>query len=212
MRKNKMWRKRALALAVGVSMVLAGAPARVSRGADAEKVYAAAYQNASSVAETTLPETVQVGGNQEIVTWSLRSSKFAVPYETVEIKGTTESGQSVLAMVEVIPDEEYPLVYFVDAGREGAESKAYTAVKELAGSSLKNEAADQLLAEEASWGRKSTYHVKGTGGLDVTDKYQTGVYGENDKVNSVSWQFELEAGEYTVHMGCLEWWQNSRTM
>ena len=53
MRKNKMWRKRALALAVGVSMVLAGAPARVSRGADAEKVYAAAYQNASSVAETT---------------------------------------------------------------------------------------------------------------------------------------------------------------
>lgn len=68
------------------------------------------------------------------------------------------------------------------------------------------------MAEEASWGRKSTYHVKGTGGLDVTDKYQTGVYGENDKVNSVSWQFELEAGEYTVHMGCLEWWQNSRTM
>ena len=217
MKEKKVTGRRMLAFVLTVCMILSLMPAGMSFAAEsAEKIYAAAYQNAAGIQDTTLPETIMADGVEKTVTWSIRSSKFAVPYETVTVNGSTEDGDTVSAQVEVIPAKENPLVYFVDVSRDGGadkESKAFDSVKVLADDSLKNTVPDQAYTEASGWGRKSgTFNTKGVGSLDVTDKYQTGMYGKNDSVNSLSWQVELEAGEYTVTAGFIEWWQNSRTM
>ena len=217
MKRNKVTGKRLLAFVLSVCMILSLMPAGVGFAAEiTEKIYAAAYQNAAGIQDTTLPETVMVDGISKAVTWSIRSSKISVPYETVTVSGSTEDGDTVSAQVEVIPAKDNSLVYFVDVSRDGQadkESRAFESVKALAGSSLKNTVPDQAYTEESGWGRKSgVFNTKGVGNLDVTDKYQTGMYGSNNSVNSLTWQLYLEAGEYTMTAGFIEWWQNSRTM
>lgn len=177
-------------------------------------VYAAAYKNAAEVSDTSLPATVSIDGRDVKVTWTIKSKKFAVPYQTVNVTGTTENYYRVQAQVEVLPDRENELVYFVDASRGSEnESQAFNGIKALRGEGLKNAVADQAYAAESGWGRTNgSFHARGTNGVDVTDKYQTGWYGENGDVNSLNYQYMLEAGTYTVTAGFREWWNGPRTM
>ena len=177
-------------------------------------VYAAAYQNASALSDTTLPETVSINGTDMDVTWSWPSSKFAAAYQTVELIGTVDDpSYGVKAKVEVIPDRDHPLFYFVDVSRDnGKESKAFNAVSTLTGNTLKNKTADQLYSDTDRWGRNAAYHLKTENNIDVTDKSQTGLYGENGNVNGLTWQYYLPAGTYTVTAGMREWWTGPRRM
>ena len=121
MKNNKLTGRRCLAFMLCVCMILTLMPTGISFAAEVtEKVYAAAYQNAAGVEDTTLPQTVTVNGTVKAVTWNIRSSKFAVPYETVQVSGSTADGDTVNAQVEVIPAKENALAYFVDVSRENA--------------------------------------------------------------------------------------------
>ncbi len=192
--------------------------AAVAEAYNAEKdtvtIYAAAYQNAKELTDTTLPAQVEINGVKTDVSWSWPSSKFTVPYQTVSLIGATaDSSCEVIAKVEVLPQKDQPLAYFVDAGRaDGKESKAFDAVSKLAKDTLKNKVPDQLYSETDRWGRNAKYNLKSEGTLDVTDKSQTGLYGENGSVNSLTWRCYLEAGTYTVTAGMREWWDGPRRM
>ena len=192
--------------------------ANVAEAYNAEKdsvtIYAAAYQNAKTLSDTTLPAQVEIGGSKIDVAWSWPASKFTVPYQTVELVGTVNDPScEVIAKVEVIPGKDHPLVYFVDVSRsDDKESKAFDAVSKLAKDTLKNKVADQIYSDADRFGRDAAYHEKGTDGLDVTDKSQTGLYGENEEVNGLTWRYYLEAGTYTVTAGMREWWSGPRRM
>ena len=209
MKKKKLLGKRLLSAFLSTGMVLTMMPTTLSFAADTGiTIYAAAYQNADTLRETSLPATVMVGDREQAVSWAFRSSKFAVPYETVEITGTVANGDTVTAKVEVLPDAANPLVYFVDAGRDGEESKAYEAVKTLSSDTLKNAVADQVYDMGSGWGKSSSnFSLKSVGSLDATDKYQTGYY-SNSKTSSLEYTLYLEAGTYTLDAGFYEWWNN----
>ncbi len=185
-------------------------------GMEKEKVtvYAAAYQNAKDMTETTLPEKVTVGGEEKRVTWSWPGTKFASPYQTVEVRGDIGDPMTeVTAKVEVIPAKENPLAYFVDVSRtEGKESKAFEEVAKLTPETLKNKTADQKYSEQDKWGRDGDYNEKSVGNIDVSDKSQTGLFGENGDTNSLTWRYYLEAGTYTLTAGIREWWDGPRSM
>ncbi len=152
--EEKQLGKRLLSAFLSTGMVLSMMPTTLSFAADTGiTIHAAAYQYADTLQETSLPETISVGDREQTVSWALRSSKFAVPYETVEITGTIANGDTVTAKVEVLPDAANPLVYFVDAGRDGEESKAYEAVKTLSSDTLKNAVADQVYDTGSGWGK-----------------------------------------------------------
>ncbi len=204
--------KGGLAILLGLSMILPSMPGGISFAAGTATVYGAAYQSATNIADTTLPDSVDVSGVQTPVTWSLGKNTFLVPYETVQVTGSTEAGDTVTAQVEVIPSRENELVYFVDASRDtGKESKAYTSVQALTPTTLLNKAADQVYNTTDKWGRVGTnFSEKGTTGLDVTKKIQTGWY-SSGKTTALTYQYYLEPGTYTLTAGFYEWW-NGRSM
>ena len=190
-------------------------PAATGRAADSGvTVYAAAYQNGTDAAtDTSLPEQVEVGGETKAVTWNLTGTEFPTAYERVSVTGTTADGSSVTAQVEVLPEKENQVVYFVDAAGESGGSKAFDAVRSLAGAALKNAVPDQAYDETSGWGRTNgSFHAKGADSVSGTDKYQTGYYGENNKANSLDYQYRLEAGTYIVTAGFYEWWSGPRKM
>ncbi len=210
MKKHNLLGKSFLSSILSAGMILSLLPSNFALAADTGiTLYAAAYQNADELSETTLPSTIQINGSEEAVTWYLRSSKFAVPYETVMITGNTTNGDTVNAKVEVIPEAGNPLVYFVDASRDsGKESKAFNAVHELTGTTLKNQVADQPFNAASQWGRNNNnFSEKNPSNLDVSDKYQTGWY-SSSKTSPLQYQFYLEAGDYTLNAGFREWWNN----
>ena len=201
----------ALAVILVIGMVMSGLPSGISFAADLSTVYAAAYKDAESTDETTLPAAVDVDGTAENVTWSWKKNTFYVPYDTVSVTGTTGSGKTVTAQVEVLPPAENELVYFIDASRDiGKESKAFDSVKALA-SALQNDTADQEYDSTDQWGRTGlNFRLKGTSGLDETNKFQTGWY-SSSKTEALNYQYYLEAGTYTLTAGFYEWW-NGRSM
>lgn len=212
MKKKTLSGKRLLAKGLSIALAVSVLPANVSLAAKIqpdEPVYAAAWQGATGLEDTTLPETVTAGGKEQKVEWSWGEWKMAVPYSTVSVSGSTENGDTVEAQVEVIPEEAHELVYFVDASRdEEGSSVAYEAVKELTGESLKNEAADQAYSEASGWGRVGTNFLrKDPGNVDVTKKIQTGWY-SSSKTESLVYQYELDPGIYTMTAGFYEWWNN----
>lgn len=218
MEKRRL-KRRLCSLILCLTMVMSPVlPGAAVKAASAVVVYAAAYQNADDVKDTTLPAKVTIDGTQKDVTWQLRKGKFSVPYHTVEVNGTTKDKDDVKAQVEIIPEKENKLLYFVDAGRDsGKESKAYDSVKELTGATMKNMVADQAYNDASKWGRvdktvngSTVFRLKGEEKLDLTQKFQTGWY-SGFKTEPLVYQFYLEPGEYTVGAGFYEWW-NGRSM
>ena len=210
MKDMRLLRKRTISVALSAAMVISMVPTGFTLAAEQdEPVYAAAYLGASSLEETTLPSTVMVGGEETAVEWSIRPARLSVPYSTTEVTGTTEDGDAVQAQVEVIPAKENELVYFVDSGLwEGTTSVAFEEVSELAGDTLKNTVADQAYESATGWGRVgSNFLEKKTDNVDVTKKIQTGWY-SNSKNTSLTYQYDLEPGTYTLTAGFYEWWNN----
>jgi len=205
--------KRIMALVLSTGLIVSGIPAIGRSTVEAETlttVYAAAYQDATATTQTTLPAAVDVNGTSTSVKWSWPSTKFAVPYDTVEVTG--QAGSDVVkAQVEVIPKAENELVYFVDASRDsGKESKAFDSIKALS-TTLKNTVADQVYNDTDKWGRIGTnFREKGTSDIDVTKKIQSGWY-SSSKTEALTYQFYLEPGDYTLGAGLNEWW-NGRSV
>lgn len=142
------------ALVAGMFPAL-GMPA--ASAATVNTVYAAAYMGAKTTAGTTLPASVDVGGQSALVNWSIGEDTFDVPYDTVTVNGTANGGP-VVANVEVIPPADSPLVYFVDSGRGGdslgnppgaspctKRSKYYPAAACLTGYRIRNMSAEQRI-------------------------------------------------------------------
>jgi hypothetical protein len=209
--KNRFMRKsKGLAVLLALCMVMPSVPGGIDLAANTiPNVYGAAYQNATSTANTTLPAAVDVNGVSTPVTWELEKFSFFIPYDTVAVTGKTDTGSTVNAQVEVIPAKENELVYFVDASRDtGKESKAYTSVQALASTTLINKDADQVFNATDNWGRVgSNFKEKGTSSVDVTKKIQTGWY-SSEKTTDLTYQYYLEAGTYTLNAGFYEWWNN----
>lgn len=213
MKKRFIRKSKGLAVLLALSMVMSSVPEGISLAAETiPTVYGAAYQNATSSADTTLPATVDVNGLSTPVTWELEKYTFFTPYDTVSVTGTTDTGNTVKAQVEVIPSKENELVYFVDASRDtGKESKAYTSVQALTSTTLVNKVADQVFNSSDNWGRiGSNFKEKGTSNVDVTKKIQTGWY-SSSKTAELTYQYYLDAGTYTLNAGFYEWW-NGRSM
>jgi hypothetical protein len=194
--------------------------------ATAQTVYAAAYMGAATAAGTTLPGSVDIGGQSASVNWHIGDDTFAIPYETVTVTGTAEGGISVTALVEVIPPASHPLAYFVDSGRAGdsnnddpSASPLHAAVKELTGSGLLNEEPDQrYVSGTTEWGfddssQKVKYSKDGGHTNPATDpsKWMVGLRAANDHII-----YKLKAltpGTYTLSSGFHDWYGNrSRDM
>ncbi|MFA9465418.1 MAG: FN3 associated domain-containing protein [Velocimicrobium sp.] len=204
--------RKSMAVLLSLCMLISGIPAGLSYAASITTIYAAAYKDAADVSDTTLPTTIDVNGQQTSVEWTWKENTFLVPYDTVEVTGTTQNGDTVKAQVEVIPLKSNELVYYIDASRDtGGESKAYTAVQELASTTLQNKVADQVYNDTDQWGRTgSNFAEKGTGNVDVTKKIQTGWYSKS-KTTALSYKYHMEKGTYTLTAGFYEWW-NGRSI
>jgi hypothetical protein len=189
-------------------------------------VYAAAYMGATTTAGTTLPGSVDIGGQSAGVVWHIGDDTFAVPYETVTVTGTADGGVSVVAQVEVIPPATHPLVYFVDSGRAGdsnnndpSPSPLHAAVRQLTGSDLINQAPDQKFASGTTeWGfddsaHKVKYSKDGGFTNPATDpsKWIVGLRAANDHI--VYKLKALSPGTYTLSSGFHDWYgSRSRDM
>ncbi|OXM87130.1 immunoglobulin-like domain-containing protein [Paenibacillus rigui] len=171
-----------------------------------------------------LPTTVKVtladgttDADANIVWQNNTADRFTVPYSAVQVKGEIVGGKNLYVTVqaEVIPEG---LVYFLDPGiSTSTVTSSYTAVKNLAGTDLLNDKADQLTSSDTVWGHTNaaaSYSYKGLGGSIVeTDKSQTGVYTANTKDTPLVYVLPLKAGKYTITSFHRDWWNiSNRTM
>ncbi|WP_278235978.1 Ig-like domain-containing protein [Isoptericola sp. AK164] len=192
-----------------------------------ETVDAAAHLGAGTVAGTSLPATLSDGTTDHPVTWEIDADTFAVPYTTVPVTGTVDGG-TVTAQVEVLAPAENPLVYFVDAGRNGdsqdrpystgpTPSRAFSAVTTLDDGTLVNDVPDQEFVDgETTWGWTSdaqdNYKISVTGGdpdpydvdtLAAYDKYELGARTNGD---AITFRLDLDPGTYTLSSGFFEFY------
>jgi hypothetical protein len=101
----------------------------------------------------------------------------------------------------------------------GRVSPAWTAVADLVGEDLVNDAPDQVLDGSATWGhdarnaagtRATSYKGVVAGDYDKTST--TGLYTANQVGATVSYTVPLPAGRYTVAAGTHSWWpENARS-
>lgn len=195
-----------------------GLPA--ASAATVNTVYAAAYMGAKTTAGTTLPASVDIGGQSAAVNWSIGEDTFDVPYDTVTVNGTANGGP-VVANVEVIPSADSPLVYFVDSGRGGdslgnppGASPLYEAVKTLSGGSLLNGLPDQkYVSGTTDWGFDDTGNkVKNSkdGGLadPATEPsiWKVGLRADPSGNHIVYKLKALQPGAYTLSSGFYDWY------
>ncbi len=153
-----------------------------------------------------LPSTVKVADTERAVTWEPAAHEQPrTEYETITANGRLdESDAPVVAQFEIVPPG---LVYFIDAGTDGAASPQYAAVS-AAVDGLRNDKVDQVSTSATQWGHISD-GMKLKTGTDIKDKYSTGLYQDTTKL---SYRLPLEAGTYTLTGGFTEWWNLSRTM
>ena len=148
---------------------------------------------------------VYAGSVPEIegVTWKdlINEEDFENPYDTVTI--TTED--EIEYAVEVVPEN---LVYFIDSAA-GDTSPAYKAVADLTGT-LKNKKADAAWSASAGWGYTGVKSAKAE--TDVSDKTDTGFYGNDGADNPISYKFTLDPGTYTITSSHNDWWDKDRPM
>ena len=187
---------------------------------EAVKVISPAACKAVAVGKTpALPETVTVetyGGEQveADVKWNLEAADFSKAFETVIVQGDVVGTYlSVSAQVEVVPEST---VYFIDtveaSPKADATTEPFAAVKALLGDQLLNGVSDQFKTDENTWGLVD--RDAGTKGYSGTaDKAATGIYGKNNEVGeTLSYDFTLPAGTYTLVSAHREWWSMNRPM
>ena len=191
-----------------------------------ETKFPAAYAVEQNQTLKNLPATVEVKtGNGTVVTkpivWSNNTAEhFSEAYATTSVTGVVQDGVNsfgaslgVTIPVEVVPENT---VYFIDMvkGTPDADAKteAFAAVKELRGSALLNQTADQLKTSGNSWGLVDT--DAGTKSYtDTTDKTATGIYGNNNKSGeTLTYALTLDPGKYTITSAHREWWGMTRPM
>ncbi len=185
--------------------------------------YSAIVATKAGQAVAGLPQTVEVtladgttGASASINWLDNTASRFAIPYQSVQVTGEIAGGKNLYITVqaEVVPDG---LVYLLDAGVAGDSTPPFAAIKALLGDTLLNDKADQLSTADTMWGHSTisaNYKLKGLGGAVVTsDKSQTGVYGSDTRNNPLTYVFPLKAGDYTITSFHRDWWSNgNRTM
>ena len=95
--------KRVFSFAVSTLLVWGMLTGGATPAASAEErtggIFAAAHMGAMSVSGTTLPESIEAGGETQRVAWFIEEDTFLVPYETVTVTGMTEQGDHVTAQV-----------------------------------------------------------------------------------------------------------------
>ncbi len=170
--------------------------------------------NTYSVAGQTpeLPETVTVGREEVAVTWNLDGVSYDVlPFQTVTVKGTTETGAEALANVQVLPAD---LEYMIDCNNP--ESRTWANAKAAGSGLLNDNAADQAKTDDNSWGYVSTlgsedgYDMTGFGSNSTENPYTGGYWARGGK--NISYQVTLPAGDHNIMMGCTGWWSMGRAM
>lgn len=156
--------------------------------------------------DTPLPSTVKIADTERAVTWEPAAhEQTRTEYETITAHGRLdESDAPVVAQFEIVPPG---LVYFIDAGTDGAASPQYAAVS-AAIDGLRNDKVDQASTSAEQWGYVAD-GMKVKSGTDIKDKYSTGLYQDTTRL---SYRLPLEAGTYTLTGGFTEWWNVSRTL
>jgi len=215
--------KRVFSFAVSTLLVWGMLTGGATPAASAEErtggIFAAAHMGAMSVSGTTLPESIEAGGETQRVAWFIEEDTFLVPYETVTVTGMTEQGDHVTAQVLVIPPADHPLVYFVDSGRGGdsegsepSDSPFHEAVNQLTGGSLVNGLPDQrFVPGDTSWGfddrTQKVRNSKVGGHTDPQTDPSIWVVGLRAVDNDIVYQLEaLPPGTYTLTSGFYDWY------
>ncbi|MGC5167558.1 carbohydrate-binding protein [Luteimicrobium sp. DT211] len=165
----------------------------------------------------TVAATLVDGTSRDVpVTWDLGGLSFATDWATVSVPGHYGSARTT-ARVEVVPRGA---VAFADVSGTkpvlGSDSPAYTAVRGLVGDGLVNDAPDQGLAGDATWGHFATNakgaaepYVKGVVAGPYDKTTTTGLYTANQVGAKVGYTLDLPAGRYTIAAGTYSWWPTS---
>ena len=195
-----------------------GTPIRVT--ADEYNAIMKAYGTPETVNTTgtlgetpELPETVAIGGTQVKVSWNLEGVDFnnVNPYSYVTVNGTTETGKTATASIQMIPKN---VEYMIDSNN--ADSTTWENVKSVSKKLLNKDAADQAKTEDNSWGYTSsvgktdTDDITGYSGSSVSNPYTGGWYARGGK--NITYQVTLPAGDHEIMLGCNGWWSMNREM
>ena len=180
------------------------------------------------VSEDALPTTVSVltskGETKEMeILWEGNTAEnLADPFTSATITGVVQGGTNVLGLpltatvvVEVVPQN---LVYFIDTVCNLDDANApetteyFTLLKDALGDQLLNDKFDQFKTSENTWGLVDT--DVGTKSWSSTEnKEDTGIYGHNNTAGeTISYDFYLKAGTYTITSAHREWWGMTRPM
>ena len=158
-----------------------------------------------------LPETVAIGGTQVKVTWNLDGVDFnnVNPYSYVTVNGTTETGKTATASIQMIPKN---VEYMIDSNN--ADSTTWENVKSVSKKLLNKDAADQAKTEDNSWGYTSVVgdsgDIKGFSQSSVSNPYTGGWWARSGK--SITYQVTLPAGDHEIMLGNTGWWSMNREM
>lgn len=186
-----------------------------------ETIYASAYMDAQTIAETTLPESIEIDGMNTPVNWDVFEDTFSIPYDTVKVKG--KAGDiPVVASVQIITPKDNPLVYFVDCGRAGdpsnlnsypaSSSPLYEAVKELSVANLKNQEADQIYSSESNtWGvdYSNTGIKNSQNGVGIVSANEPSIWKVGSRAINKQIHYKLgvlDPGTYTLTSGFYDWY------
>ncbi len=195
-----------------------GTPIRVT--ADEYNAIMKAYGTPETVNTTgtlgetpELPETVAIGGTQVKVSWNLDGVDFnnVNPYSYVTVNGTTETGKTATASIQMIPKN---VEYMIDSNN--TDSTTWENVKSVSKKLLNKDAADQAKTEDNSWGYTSsvgktdTDDITGYSGSSVSNPYTGGWYARGGK--NITYQVTLPAGDHEIMLGCNGWWSMNREM
>ena len=195
-----------------------GTPIRVT--ADEYNAIMKAYGTPETVNTTgtlgetpELPETVAIGGTQVKVSWNLDGVDFnnVNPYSYVTVNGTTETGKTATASIQMIPKN---VEYMIDSNN--TDSTTWENVKSASKKLLNKDAADQAKTEDNSWGYTSsvgktdTDDITGYSGSSVSNPYTGGWYARGGK--NITYQVTLPAGDHEIMLGCNGWWSMNREM
>ncbi len=164
-----------------------------------------------------LPATIEVlkKNGQTVtssVTWEAENVKEVGEFS---ITGTLDSGKKITKNVNIVPSK---MIYFFDcaAGEEAVETNYFDKAKSILGKILRSKNSDQPYTEELKAGYTGTLiaddsekAVNDIGTKNVGNNvFEHGFWAGTNK--SIDYVFDLEAGEYTVYTGYMEWWNTSR--
>lgn len=154
-------------------------------------------------------------GNTHIATWvdtvpegidwvdGVTADTFDTAWETV----TAEATDGTTYTVEVVPEGA---VYFVDSYcgnmTDVETTEPFDVIHTLADSTLLNDRYDQRKTQDTTWGLVETdARTKSASGNEASKDY-TGIYGADATGATLTYQFALDAGSYTITSYHREWW------